>query len=216
MADRPLSTVGDWDDMCARFQWRVPDDFNIAAACCDVWANAEPDRLALIEQRGDGIRNWTFGQLRDASDRFANVLSADGVGQGDRVAILLPQTPEVLITHFAAMKLGAVTVPLFSLFGPDALHFRLSDSGAKAIITNAEGAAKLTGLDLPGLSRIYVTDQPISPARDFLGTLNNAPATPRPPVAGAADPAMIIYTSGTTGPPKGALHAHRFLLGRLC
>jgi len=215
MADRPLSTVGDWDDMRARFQWRVPDDFNIAAACCDVWANAEPDRLALIEQRGDGIRNWTFWQLRDASDRFANVLAADGIGQGDRVAILLPQAPEVLITHFAAMKLGAVTVPLFSLFGPDALQIRLSDSGAKAIITNAEGAAKLTGLDLPGLSRIYVTDQPISSARDFWGTLNNAPATPRPPAARATDPAMIIYTSGTTGPPKGALHAHRFLLVHL-
>ncbi|MBK1636261.1 AMP-dependent synthetase [Rhodovulum adriaticum] len=200
--------------MRASFRWDIPDRFNIAAACCDDWAAEAPERVAVIDA-SDGDRGWTYGALRDASDRLASVFAAAGVGTGDRVAVLLPQAPAVLIAHFAAMKLGAVGLPLFTLFGPDALEYRLADSGTKLVVTDAEGAAKLAGLRdrLPALRDVLSVDG--GPARDFWAEIAAADPTPAPRDTGAEDPAVLIYTSGTTGPPKGVLHAHRFLIGHL-
>ena len=79
------------------------------------------------------------GWLRDTSNRLANALRAHGIGRGDRVSILLPQSPEVAAIHIAIYKLGAVALPLAVLFGVDALSYRLENSGAKALITNAMG-----------------------------------------------------------------------------
>ena len=85
----------------------------------------------------------TYGWLRETSNRLANVLRAHGIARGDRVAILLPQAPEVAAAHIAIYKLGAVALPIAILFGPDALSYRLQNSGAKALLTNAQGLAKL-------------------------------------------------------------------------
>ena len=189
--------------MRAAFRWDVPAAFNIAEACCDAWAAREPDRVAIVDL-SDGRRVWTYGALRDASDAMAGVLARGGVGRGDRVAILLPQRAEVMVAHFAAMKLGAVSLPLFCLFGSEALEYRLRDSGAKALVSDAAGLARVAPLDLPELTLRLDADAPL------------AAADAVPAVATAAeDPAMMIYTSGTTGTPKGVLHAHRFLFGHL-
>ncbi|RSK35936.1 AMP-dependent synthetase [Rhodovulum iodosum] len=196
------------------FRWDVPSRFNIAAACCDSWAAEAPNRVAVIDA-SDADRGWTYGEIKDASDRLATVFARAGLGQGDRVAVLLPQAPAVLIAHFAAMKLGAVGLPLFALFGPDALDYRLADSGARLVVTDAEGAAKLAGLrdGLAALADVFSVDG--GPARDLWAEIDDAPPLDTPVDTSAEDPAVLIYTSGTTGPPKGALHAHRFLLGHL-
>jgi acetyl-CoA synthetase len=133
------------------------------------------------------------------------------------VAILLPQCPEVMIVHFAAMKCGAVVLPLFTLFGPDALAFRLVDSGAKAVVTDAENLAKVMDLrgELPELAEVYVTGEARAPVRGVWEEIGAASEICVPEAVGAEDPAVLIYTSGTTGSPKGALHAHRFLIGHL-
>jgi acetyl-CoA synthetase len=113
--------------------------------------------------------------------------------------------------------MAAIAVPLFTLFGPDALLYRLSDAGVRAVITNFEGAAKLAALrrDLPGLRHVLSIDGSAEGAEDFHAAIS-AESPVSPPVDTAADdPALIIYTSGTTGSPKGALHAHRTLLGHL-
>ncbi|UWQ19530.1 AMP-binding protein [Jannaschia sp. M317] len=191
--------------MRAGFAWDIPDPFNIATACCDHWAEAEPERVAIVDL-SDGRRVWTYGALKDASDRLAGALSRRGVVRGDRVAILLPQRAEVMVAHFAAMKLGAVSIPLFTLFGPEALNYRLRDSGARVVISDAEGLAKLADLDLPDLALRIDADH-------WDGLLAEAPVAPVR--TGPDDPAMMIYTSGTTGTPKGVLHAHRFLIGHL-
>ncbi|WP_179380478.1 AMP-binding protein [Jannaschia marina] len=189
--------------MRAAFRWDIPARFNIAAGCCDSRAAEEPERVAIVDLSAER-RVWTYGALKDASDRLAGVLARAGVGRGDRVAILLPQRAEVMVAHFAVMKLGAVSLPLFTLFGPEALDYRLRDSGAVAVIADAEGLAKIGGLDLPALNlRLDVDDW------DLSGPPAVAVETT------ADDPAMMIYTSGTTGTPKGVLHAHRFLLGHL-
>ena len=204
MKRRTISHLAPWSEMRGTFVWDVPARFNIAVGCCDSWAEEDPDRAAIIDL-SNGRRVWTYRDLKDASDRLAGVLARGGIGRGDRVAILLPQRAEVMVAHLAAMKLGAVSLPLFTLFGPDALAYRLADSGARAIIGDAEGLARIAPLDLADLTlRIDADDWDLS----------------GPPIAevadtGADDPAMMIYTSGTTGTPKGVLHAHRFLIGHL-
>lgn len=208
---------GDWRQMRASFAWDIPEHFNIAERCCDSWADLDPDRVALSHIGQDGsVTDWSFGALKSASDRFASVLLASGVQRGDRIAVLLGQGPEVLVTHFAAYKIGAVVLPLFTLFGPDALAYRLSDSGARVVVTDAQNLAKVDGLrtELPDLKDVFTTI-PCDGADDFWTAIDRA--TPLDAVVQtlAEDPAVMIYTSGTTGPPKGVLHAHRFLLGHL-
>lgn len=176
----------------------LPARFNIGVACSDAWVGA--GRTALIH----GEERWSFEALADASNRLANRLRAQGVSRGDRVAVLLPQVPEAAVAHLAAYKLGAIAVPLFQLFGPDALEFRLRDCGAVAIITDTP--EKLEGLELPALCQVI---------RPGPGWLDAASAHLTPVDTAAEDPALIIYSSGTTGQPKGALHAHRTLLGHL-
>ena len=216
--ERLIGEFGDWGAMRAGFRWDIPADFNIATACCDRWAGRDPDRLALTHVGADGAaQDWSYGALKEASDRLAASFAARGLMRGDRVAVLLAQGPEVLITHFAAMKLGAVVLPLFTLFGPDALAFRLADSGARMLVTDAENLGKVEAIrgDLPALAEIYVTDPVALPLRDFRAEIDSARGAPAPLRTRADDPSVLVYTSGTTGPPKGVLHAHRFLMGHL-
>ena len=218
MNPRAIDQPGTWDALRARFEWRVPKQFSMADVCCDHWALADPDRTAVIDLDENGkITGWSFAALKRASDRFARVLQARGVGLGDRVAILLQQSPEVLITHFAAMKLGAIVLPLFALFGPDALRYRLADSGAKVLVTSPDQMEKIEAIqpELPDLKEVYLVGETGSPFRSFWGDIDAAQDGFERAITGPDDPAMLIYTSGTTGDPKGAVQAHRSILGHL-
>ena len=213
-----LEPAENYQDLVARFRWQVPERYNIGVDACDKWADREPGRLALIHRRADGSEErYSFLDLKRFSNRLANSLSARGVTRGDRVGVLLPQTPETAIAHLAIYKLGAIAVPLFVLFGPEALDFRLSDSGSKALITDSSGVAKLAEIRdrLPSLSLVLSIDGTSDGALDWVGELEAASDAFVPADTVADDPAVIIYTSGTTGPPKGALHGQRVLLGHL-
>lgn len=205
-----------WDAMRAAFRFRPPARFNMAEALCGRWARAEPDRAALRHLRGDGsLEVWSYGRLERAACRLANALAAGGVGRGDRVAVLLPQSPETLLTHLAAYRLGAVAAPLFTLFGEEGLAFRLRDSGAKALVTDAANRGKIEAIrpGLPDLACILTVGG--GGGEDFAATLARARDAHAMADTGPEDPALLSYTSGTTGPPKGALHGHRVLLGHL-
>jgi acetyl-CoA synthetase len=206
-----------YDQLRARFSWRVPARYNIAVDVCDRWAR-DPDRLALIHKQADGsLARYSFLDLQRGSNRLANLLAARGIGRGERVGILLPQAPETALAHLATYKLGAIAVPLFTLFGPEALEFRLRDSSARALVTDGGGLAKLAEIEdrLPELAVVLSVDGATERALDLHGQMAGASDAFRPVDTGADEPALIIYTSGTTGPPKGALHAHRVLLGHL-
>ena len=137
-----------------------------------------------------------------------------GVGPGDRIAILLPQRVETGLCHLAAWKIGAVSLPLSALFGTDALRYRLEDSGAKILVGATEGVQKVQSLrnELPELETIIDCDDRKS---GFWSLLDRAAKNVETANTLANDPAIVIYTSGTTGPPKGAVLAHRCLLGNL-
>jgi len=194
----------------AAFVWKIPERYNIGVDICDRVADQTPDALALIDVAPDGTATrYTFGQLKALSNQLANLL-AQTTRKGDRVGVLLPQCMHTAIAHIAALKLGAISLPLFTLFGPDALRHRLQDASATTLITTPQEADKLAPIrpDLPELNTILTTD-------DLTAQLPHQPDTFTPEDTLAEDPAILIYTSGTTGPPKGALHAHRVLLGHL-
>ena len=125
--------------------------------------------------------------------------------------------PEAAIAHIACYKLGAIAVPLFQLFGEEALEYRLRDCGAAALVTDQLGMAKLHPIraSLGDLRAVFTLDGGADGAFDLTGELQNARDSFAIEPTLADDPALIIYTSGTTGSPKGALHAHRVLLGHL-
>ena len=138
-----LTEAADYDTLYRDFRWDIPARFNIATACCDRHADGS-GRLALIYVDEDGAATRTsFDEVAEMSRRFANVLRQDGLGRGDRVAVFLSQSLELPIVHLAAFRAGFVSIPLFALFGEDALEFRLSNSGARAIVTDEGGWEKL-------------------------------------------------------------------------
>lgn len=203
----------------AGFRWKVPAYFNIGEACCTRWARRTPDAVAIRWEREDGRRGRvTYAQLQAMAERLAAVLAAQGVGRGDRVAIVMPQRVETAVAHVAVHRLGAVSMPLSMLFGPEALAFRLNDSGARLAIVDESAIAPLTAAraECPGLATVLA----VGGARGQ-GDLDwdDALATVRPRTRAvrtrADDAAVLIYTSGTTGPPKGALIPHRALIGNL-
>jgi acetyl-CoA synthetase len=211
-----LPRVKDYDSLRRQFQWRVPSRYNIGVDVCDRWAEKEPDRLAILYARPDGRDvPITYGWLRDTSKRLANALRAHGISRGDRVSILLPQSPEVAAIHIAIYKLGAVALPLAVLFGVDALSYRLENSGAKALITNAWGVERIAEIrnELSALKLVLSLDGPSDGALGFADELSRASSDFAPVDTSPDDPAMMVYTSGTTGQPKGALHGHRVLIG---
>lgn len=204
------------DDVYSRFSWKVPQHFNIAHAVCE--RHAGRNRTALIEESGNANRTWTFEDLSAASRRLANVLASFGVSRGSVIAILLPQSAATLIAHLAIYRMGAIALPLFNLFGPDAIEHRVRDSGAGVLITDDEGLIKVDGVraGLPDL-RAIVTTGSVQGAGLFRWDDLMERASDRHEMieTNASDPALLQYTSGTTGKPKGVLHAHHVLLGIL-
>jgi acetyl-CoA synthetase len=207
------------------FTWRIPEFYNLGVDICDKWASQWPERTAIIDVASNGShRKVSFGELQVRSNQLAHALTELGIcpaeqgrGIGDRVGVLLPQCAETAITHIAVTKMGCISIPLFTLFGEQALLHRLNDSAAKAVITNRDGADKIARIrhQLPELKIVISTEDGGEGALDFGAVCLACPVEFTAARTRAEDPAILIYTSGTTGDPKGALHAHRVLLGHL-
>src|SRR3954452_12521588 len=213
-----LTEAADYDTLYDNFRWDIPARFNIATVCCDRHADGQGRTALIYVGENGGAQRTSFDELCALSRRFANVLKADGLSRGDRVAVFLSQSLELPIVHLAAFRSGLISVPLFTLFGEDALEFRLANSGAKAVVTDEGGWEKLSKIRdrLPYLQDIYVGIEAIhAGAKSFWSSVEAASDRFATVDTTADDPAIIIYTSGTTGNPKGALHAHRVLLGHL-
>ena len=208
-----------YDALHAGFRWHVPADFNIAEACCGRWARDTPDAPAILHETGDGAdAPCTFAALQAAANRLSHALRCLGVTEGDRVALLLPQCAETAVAHIALYQLGAVAMPLSVLFGPEALAFRLRDSGARVAIADDSAIADLLAARVEARELACIVGVGGAAARaDVAWDAVLAAESPAfAPLPGHADaPAVLIYTSGTTGPPKGALIAHRGLIGNL-
>ena len=216
------SAAKTYADLYGSFRWNVPARYNMARECCGRWAE-ERSRFALYyEDEAGATSAWTFWDIQMAANRLSNVLHALGVMRRDRVAILLPQRPETGIAHVACYQMDAIALPLSHLFGPDALEYRLADSGASVAIVDESTLPKLWAVRdrLPQLRHVIGVGEGKNAAREtgvheWDKLLSRASRRFQCVDTAADDPAMIIYTSGTTGNPKGALIAQRSLIGNL-
>ncbi|MBI4967000.1 MAG: acyl-CoA synthetase [Rhodospirillales bacterium] len=216
-----LDAAATYEACRENFRWSIPATYNIGVDVCDrhCGPGGKGEHTALIVEDENGqVGRTSFARLKSLSNCLANALAGLGVGKGDRVGILLSQSLETALAHIATYKLGAVAVPLFTLFGPDGLEFRLADSGAKVLVTDMSQIDKIETIRdrLPDLKAVLAIGAKRAPKLvDFWAALMSASDAFEPVATLASDPAIIIYTSGTTGQPKGALHAHRVLLGHL-
>jgi acetyl-CoA synthetase len=207
-----------YDELYRSFRWDVPERYNMARACCGNWA---PDRgrFALYwEDESGAMAAYTYWDLQQAANRLSNALAALGVRRGERVAIILPQRPETAIAYLAVFQMGAIALPLSHLFGPDALEYRMEHAEASVAIVEPGTIANLWAIRgrLTHLRHVIGVGGAIERAvLQWEDLLAKASSRFRCVDTAADDPALIIYTSGTTGPPKGALKAHRTLIGNV-
>jgi len=174
------------------------DALNACIECCD--RHAGEGKLALVHVDRDGnITRYSFDQLQAQAARFASVLRAQGVAAGDRVAGLMPRTPELLVTILATWRLGAVYQPLFTAFGPKAIEHRLEQSRARVVVTDRHNRAKLD--EVQGCPTV-ITVGARSGELDFQHCLDAATGTCEPVMRAGNDPFLLMFTSGTTGPAK--------------
>ena len=126
-----------WDSIKKEMDWLPGGFLNLAYECIDRHAEgAGNGRPALLWEGKQGEKEtYTFGQLKEESNKFANVLKELGIKKGDRVFMFMERVPELYIAIFGTLKIGAVAGPLFSAFGPDPVRDRLLDSGAKVLVT---------------------------------------------------------------------------------
>lgn len=182
----------------------VDGNTNAAWLCCDRHAD-DPGRVAMRHRACDGkVSDWTFSQLRMQSTRCAEAMAALGVGKGDRVACLLPRSPELLIVILATWRLGAVYQPLFTAFGSKAIDYRIAEAGTRLIVTDAGNIAKIDA-HAGNAGVLVVGAAPGSGHRDFWTEVAKQPGKLQPVPCSIDDPFLIMFTSGTTGAAKPLL-----------
>lgn len=198
-----------WEKAIRHFDWNPQEKFNMGHECCDRWAN-DPARVAICYEDEQGRKEtWTFQRLKEHSNQMAHALRSLGVTKGDRVGGLLGKEMELFITVLAIWKIGAVYVPMFTAFGPEAISYRLKDSGCKVLLTNKEQAKKVA--DAASVT-ILLTDGLTKEGVSFSDFLQNFPKEFNVEPTRLTDPAVIQYTSGSTGMPKGAVWGHKIIL----
>lgn len=226
--DRPWEELVDLSRGKPFARWFVGAQYNAAANCIDRWiARGRRDVRALIWEGEDGgVRTFTYAELREAVVRLAGTFRALGVQKGDTIGIFMPLIPETVIGVLAAAYIGAIVVPAFSGYGPQALATRLADAKAKLLLTvngvsrRGKPVAMKTVADealaeAPTVRHVLVfhritMDVPMRTGRDHDWT--TLVDTHRPldtyERTSALDELLLLYTSGSTGKPKGVVHAH--------
>jgi len=192
------AAVESYEQACAAHRWEVPERYNIAVDVCDKHPR---DKLAMVHEDPSGnVRELTWGEIQDMSDRFARRLLDGGLQRGDRVAMLLPQIPETAAAFLGVWKAGGILLSLSVLYGDDGIRHRVQDSQAKFLVTDEANRGRV---DASLVEDVML----LAP-----GDLDEGPTDVQAADTAADDPAQLYYTSGTTGLAKGILHAHRYLL----
>jgi acetyl-CoA synthetase len=202
------------EDVAAMLSGDPATGLNVCVECCD--RHADGDRVALYWEGADGSSSvHTFAEFRDGAARFANFLNAQGIGPGDRVAVMLPRIPELMVAALGVWRAGAVYMPMFTAFGSKAIDYRLERGAAKLIVTDPVNRPKLDDVANPPPIMVVAraADDAIGPDDlNFHEELSTQEPNFEPVLRGADDPFLLMFTSGTVGNPKGVAVPHKALL----
>lgn len=205
-----------YEEARENFSWDIPDDYDAIWNFLHKHDNPK-ERTALFQAYPDGRREtYSFHDLDVLSNQLANALAEKGVEYGDRVGIVLPQKPENPVTHLAAWKLGAISIPLSVLFGRDGLQYRLENSGAKVAVVDESMRKTIDTVrsECPNLEHVIEVDgEATGNVEDFDDVLNSQPTTFDLADIDGETPCILVYTSGSTGDPKGVIHSQKSWVG---
>ncbi len=227
-----MSNIGNYSDRIKNFSWSIAeselgyrhgDPINIGWYCSDrICEQGKGEKTALIWEGYGGVeKQFTFNQVRIATNTIASFLSGLGILPEERVCLFMDRIPELYLSFVAVLKTGAVVQPLFSAFGEESLFVRLENAGTKAIITQRKHLSKVRRIieRLPDLKHIIIVDQP--EGKDLCDMeipfiLDKAAPVETFQIAktGPESPSVLHYTSGTTGQPKGVHHVHYSLISQ--
>jgi len=203
-----------WENELAVFSTDISKGFNFTHEACDRYVGRK--KVAINwEGAGGQARTITFDDLSQLTDRVASVLLENGVRPGDRVSVLMQKIPELYASLLAIWKIGAIFVPLFTAFGPEAIRYRLEDSQTKVLITHERFRGNVEP-GISGLQRIFVVRPEGASLRegdqDLHEAMKTATAKVKPATVLPDDTAILLYTSGSTGMPKGAILSYKFFI----
>lgn len=199
----------DYDKTYKEFRFEAPEFFNFGFDIVDKWAE-DSDKLAMLWADENGKEEkYTFYDFKILSNKFANIMDDLGVGEGDRIIIMLPRIPQWHVAVVGAMKLNAISIPAPTLLTPKDIEYRLKTSEAKAVVADSENASKFDKvLESYPLKVLLVVDGERVGWRSYDSEMKNASINFRRKKTRSSDPAFIFFTSGTVGPPKMVLHTH--------
>jgi long-chain acyl-CoA synthetase len=163
-----------------------------------------PHKTALIFEE----KSFTYKELDEMVNRLANTLLGLGIQRGQRVALLLPNIPEFVISYLGILKIGAIAVSLNVMLKENEVKFILDDCSAQALITTESLSENVPDAELPELKHILIAEGQARIGTSLHELISSASPDARAVEIDRDEPATIIYTSGTTGFPKGATLSH--------
>lgn len=210
------------EDYNKHLEFIIPENFNFAYDVVDAWAEEQPDKLALLWTNDQGMeRRFTFGEMKELTDKAAAYFLRIGIRKGDMVMIILKRHYEFWLTMMGLSKIGAVAIPATHMLTTHDIVYRNNRAGVKAIICVGETyvlhQVAESKKDSPTLETL-VSIGPIVPEgfHDWHKEWDEAPKFVRPEHVNTNDDTLLIYfSSGTSGEPKMAAHDHLYALGHL-
>lgn len=205
-----------WEDVEKQFSWYETGKVNMAYEAIDRHVDAgKGERIALLFNDPTRQEVYTFQELQEKSNRFANLLRSQGISKGDRVFVFMPRSPELYVSILGIIKIGAVVGPLFEAFMETAVKDRLEDSGAVALVTTTTLLPRVKRDELPLLKTIFLVGEQIEPEEgivDYFKGMEQASPETEIEWVNREDGLILHYTSGSTGKPKGVYHVHNAML----